>query len=159
MITRVEFVSLQPSGKAWEERAEIDPFVGREAPAQRYETTSVVKKPGPFELQFEEETAFRVHVVVHFLDVDKPWIARHELRCKGRGYDQLYNLDLPDHGGGEHASFSELGLDPVVVQRASEQQLNESKAPPSRWNGEERAQASEPVILQCDVLSRIGQCR
>jgi len=140
MIKRIEFVALVPSGRVWEQRCEGD----RQAPLERNRTTCEVKK-APFEVEYEYSGELKVYAVVHMLDCDNvPWIACHTPSAGGkRGHDKIYNLDIPDHGGGETISFAEEGQ---VIKREN---LDLQEADTNvRWNGEARARPSSPIKLR-----------
>jgi len=161
MIKRVEFVSLSPLGPIWEERTEMDLV----APRQRHQTTCKVTQ-APFAMEYEGKTAFKVFVVVHLLDCEEPWVASHTLRSEGRGHDKIYNLDIPDHGGGETVALYEsawgeenirtgIGI-AVNIQRLPNEEAKLRSPDRMRWNGQPSKTSTSPVQLVCNVLEKLS---
>lgn len=163
MIKRVEFVSLSQLGLIWGERTEMDLV----APRQRHKTTSEVSQ-APFAMEYEGKAAFKVFVVVHLLDCEEPWVASVTVRCQGRGHDKIYNLDIPDHGGGETVALYESAWDEENIRTGSGTAVNIQRLPnedekaklgspdQTRWNGQQAATSTSPVQLVCNVLEKLS---
>ena len=45
------------------------------------------------------------------LECDEPYIASHKPSAGAQwGHDKIFNLDIPDHGGGENIELTEQGV-------------------------------------------------